>query len=273
MNLDETLSLLARDSSAPVDLAAVALHLARDEYPDLDVEAYLSELAAMAHEARSYLRGDLRARVAGLCRYLFHEMGFRGNTQSYYDPRNSYLNQVLDRRTGIPITLSVVAMTVGTRAGLAVDGVGLPGHFIARAAAAGQEIFFDPFHGGRFLTPEQCAILVQQVTGLPFEATAAQLRPAPVARIVLRMLSNLKSIYLRQGDFPRAIRVIERARQLAPDDPEQRRDLGISLVRVGQPGRALDHLEAYLAAMPAAADASAVREFLDQARSEVARWN
>src|SRR5262249_27314926 len=161
-------------------------------------------------EARAYLRGDLAARVAGLCRYLFHEMGFRGNTQSYYDPRNSYLNQVLDLRTGIPITLSVVAVAVGGRAGLDVAGVGLPGHFIARTAADGETVLFDPFHGGRLLTPEQCEALVRQVTGMPFEATPEHLKPMPPALAVARMLSNLKGIYLREGDFRRAVRVIER---------------------------------------------------------------
>src|SRR5919201_4028452 len=99
MNLDSALALLSRDRGAPLDLAELALLLARDEYADVDVEAYLGELAAMAHEARAYLRGDLEARAAGLCRYLFHEMGFRGNTREYYDSRNGYLNQVLDRRT------------------------------------------------------------------------------------------------------------------------------------------------------------------------------
>src|SRR5262245_6999856 len=128
MDLDAALTLLSREPEAPLDLAELALWLARDEYPDLDVEGYLAELAAMAREARTYLRGDLAARVAGLCRYLFHELGFRGNTREYYDARNSYLNQVFDRRTGIPISLSAVTMAIGGRAGLAVAGVGLPGH-------------------------------------------------------------------------------------------------------------------------------------------------
>src|SRR6516165_1911021 len=141
MNLDVSLALLAEDPAAALDLAELSLQLARDEYPDLDVDAYLSELAGMAHEARAYVRGDLEARVAGLCRYLFHEMGFRGNAQDYYDPRNSYLNQVLDRRTGIPISLSAVAMAVGARAGLEVVGVGLPGHFVVKAVDAGHEVF------------------------------------------------------------------------------------------------------------------------------------
>jgi regulator of sirC expression with transglutaminase-like and TPR domain len=273
MNLDAALSLLAHDPAAPLDLAELSLRLARDEYPDLDVEAYLSELAGMAHEARSYLRGGLEARVTGLCRYLFHEMGFRGNTQDYYDPRNSYLNQVLDRRTGIPITLSAVAIAVGTRAGLPVAGVGLPGHFVALARGDGREIVFDPFHGGRQLTPEQCGILVERVTGQPFAATPEELRPVPLGLIVLRMLSNLKAVYLQRGDYARAVRVLERLRQLRPDDALQRRDLGLALLRAGQPGPAIAHLAAYLEAAPAGEDAAQVGQLLKRARGEVARWN
>src|SRR5438093_9645650 len=115
-------------------------------------------------------------------------MGFRGNRQDYYDARNSYLNEVLDRRTGIPITLSAVAMAVGGRAGLAVVGVGLPGHFVAKAVGDGREVIFDPFHGGRVLSREDCEILVEKVVGTPFAATAEALRPVPLGPIVERML-------------------------------------------------------------------------------------
>src|SRR5438128_692120 len=160
MNLDVTLKLLASNPRAPVDLAEAALYLARDEYPDLDVEAYVSQLSAMAHEARRYLTGDLETRVAGLCHYLFHDMGFRGNVQAYYDPRNSYLNEVLERRTGIPITLSLVAMAIGFRAGMEIAGIGLPGHFIVKAVSKTQELLFDPFHGGRRLTVQECEHVV-----------------------------------------------------------------------------------------------------------------
>jgi regulator of sirC expression with transglutaminase-like and TPR domain len=273
MNLDTALTLLAENPVAPLDLAELSLYLARDEYPDLDVEAYLSELAGMAHEARRYLRGGLEARVSGLCRYLFHEMGFRGNTQEYYDPRNSYLNQVLDRRTGIPITLSAVAIAVGTRAGLDVAGVGLPGHFVARAADNGAAVLFDPFHGGRQLTPAQCAVLVEQVTGRPFAPTPEQLRPAPLGSVVVRMLNNLKAVYQQSNDFPRTIRVLERLRRLSPHDPVQQRDLGVALLLSGQRGPAIDHLAAYLKACPDAADAQHVGGILASARAEVARWN
>jgi regulator of sirC expression with transglutaminase-like and TPR domain len=273
MDLDVALGQLAVHADPPLDLAELALSLARDEYAHLDVEGYLSELAAMAREARSYLRGNLAARVAGLCRYLFHELGFHGNAQDYYDPRNSYLNQVLDRRTGLPITLSIVAIAIGRRAGLAVSGVGLPGHFIAKVSAGGRDALFDPFHGGRLLTPADCEVLVQQTTGMPFKALAESLRPEPLRAIITRMLTNLKAVYLERKDFPRAIRVMERLRQITPDDLSQRRDLGVSFVHAGQPGRAIDHLSAYLAATSDQADTAAVREFLAGAYAAVGKWN
>lgn len=273
MNLDAELQRLSADATASCDLAELALHLARDEYPDLDVEAYLSELAAMAREAESYVRGDLEARVHGLCRYLFHEMGFRGNDRQYYDARNSYLNQVIDRRKGIPITLSLLAMTIGTRAGLRVEGIGLPGHFVARAVDNGDVVIFDPFHGGRPLSPEICEQLVQRITGMPFQATDISLAPTPAGAFVLRMLMNLKSVYLRDEDFGRAARVIERIRQLRPGDLHERRDLGVSLLNAGQPGRAIDHLEAYLTEHAEGADAEPIQEMLEKAKATVAKWN
>jgi regulator of sirC expression with transglutaminase-like and TPR domain len=273
MDLDEKLTLLARDPAAPVDLAELALSLAREEYPSLDVEAYLGMLDGMAHEAGRLLRGPLDRRVQGLCRYLFHDLGFRGNQADYYDARNSYLNDVLDRRLGIPISLSAVAMVVGSRAGLEVVGVGLPGHFVCKAVDADGEVIFDPFHGGRVLHPEQCGALVEQVTGLPFEATAENLGSVPVGLIAQRMLTNLKGVYLGGGDFPRAARVTRRLAQLRPEDVMQRRDLGVTLLRAARPGEAINHLEAYLAGMPEAEDAEVVRKLLGQARGLVAKWN
>jgi regulator of sirC expression with transglutaminase-like and TPR domain len=273
MDLDAALHSLAQDPTGPYDLAELALTLARDEYPDLDVEATLSELDAMAREARGYVCGDLGNRVAGLARYLFHEMGFRGNTQEYYDPCNSYLNQVLERRTGIPISLSAVTMAVGQRAGLKVVGVGLPGHFIVKAVQGGQEILFDPFHGGRRLSASDCEHLVRQATGEAFRASPARLRALPLGLIVLRMLSNLKAVYLRNDDNHRAIRVLQRLRQLDPYNPVQQRDLGVCHFQVKQYGKAIDSLLEYLAAAADAEDASIVRELLTRARTRIAEWN
>ncbi len=273
LELDEALQRLGRDPACDYDLAEVALGLARDEYPNLDVDGHLGELAAMAREAKRYLRGSLEARVQGLCRYLFHELGFRGNARDYYDPRNSYLNVVLERRTGIPITLSAVTIAIGRRAGLNLVGVGLPGHFITKVVEGDAEVLIDPYHGGRILTPQDCANVVHQVTGLPFDATPPALAAQPPGLIVQRMLNNLKAIYLGRKDWPRTARVLERLRQLNPYDVGLRRDLGVCFARYGQPGKAVDHLAAYLAAEPDAEDAAAVAEVLQAARRRLAEWN
>jgi regulator of sirC expression with transglutaminase-like and TPR domain len=273
MNLNHVFKQLATAETAPCDLAELALCLAREEYPDVDVEAYLSELNSMAHEARSYLRGTLEARVTGLCRYLFHEMGFRGNIQNYYDPRNSYLNHVLDRRTGIPLTLSMLAMVVGQRAGLTVAGVGLPGHFVAKALDEGQEVLFDPFHGGRQLSADECAILVHQVTGTAFEPSPYNLSAVSLRQLVIRWLSNLRMIYWKQADYLRAVRVLGRLWQLLPGDAELCRDLGISWLNLDRPGRAVDYLTQYLRTTPAGLETVTVCELLNQAMRELGQRN
>ena len=271
--LDTALERLARDPAAPLDLAEIALLLARDEYPFLDVEAHLNELTAMAHEARPSLRGHLAHQVQGLCRYLFHDMGFRGNTKDYYDARNSYLNSVMERRLGIPITLSAITMAVGQRAGLTVEGVALPGHFIVKAIDPRQEILIDPFHGGRVLSLSDCENVVREATGQPFEAGPVALAAAPVGLIVMRMLNNLRGIYYKAKDWQRSIRIMERLRQLQPEDVGLRRDLGICYLRTDQAGKAINHLRRYVEAAEDADDIEKVREFLNAAINTVAQWN
>lgn len=273
MNFDAALALLSEDMAAPLDVAELALCLARDEYPNLDVEAYLGEINSMAHEVKAYMRGPLEARVNGLCRYLFHEQGFHGNTRDYYDPANSYLHLVLERRTGIPISLSAVTMAIAARVGLEIAGVGLPGHFVVKAMRDGEEILFDPFHGGRLLTQVDCQNLVHQVTGQEFHASVESLEAVPLGYMILRMLNNLKAIYLKGQDYARAIRVMERIIQVQPGEAGQRRDLGTSLLHAGQPGKAIDHLAEYLAAFPKADDADVVRLLLKEARAYVAGLN
>jgi regulator of sirC expression with transglutaminase-like and TPR domain len=274
MKLDATLAALAADPRVPVDLAELALHLARDEYPDLDVPAYLARLAALADGVRPRLAaGSLADRTAELAAFLFEEHAFAGNTADYYDPRNSYLSEVLDRKLGLPITLSLLAMAVGTRAGLSVEGVALPGHFVAKATDGETEVLFDPFHGGQLLDADGCEKLIAEVTGHPFTLDAAAAAAAPPGLIVVRMLTNLKAAYLRVGEYRRAARVIRRLVQLAPADPGQRRDLGVTLFHADEPGQAIGHLKHYLERQPAADDALVVREFLNRATAEVARWN
>jgi regulator of sirC expression with transglutaminase-like and TPR domain len=144
---------------------------------------------------------------------------------------------------------------------------------VAKAVDGQKEVLFDPFHGGRRLSPEQCEALVEQVTGEPFRAEPEALAAVPLGFVVRRMLTNLKGCYLRSEDFARAARVTVRLGQVSPEDPLQQRDLGVCLLRAGYPGRAVNPLEAYLAAVPAAEDAETIRQLLGQARREVARWN
>lgn len=274
MKLSDVLATLSEDPQYPVDLARVALLIARDAYPHLRPRVYLRRIDRLADLLRPRLKGSLEARTAELSTFLFEECGFAGNIEHYYDPRNSYLNKVLDRQTGLPISLSLVAMAVGNRAGLPVVGVALPGHFVAKALGEnGEELIFDPFNGGQFLDPEACESLVSAITGRPFDATSETLDAAPPGAIVLRMLTNLKTAHLADRSHLRAARVVYRLAQLLPDDPSQRRDLGLLLARANRHGAAIDHLKHYLITVPDADDADEVQQVLRRSLAEVARWN
>jgi regulator of sirC expression with transglutaminase-like and TPR domain len=273
MTLDEILLRLAADADADFDIAEVALLLARDEYPQLDVAAYLDQLRDLARDARSHIGGDQAEQLAGLCRYLFHEIGLRGNAKDYYDPRNSYLCDVLDRFTGIPLTLSVVTIAVGRRLGMPLAGLGLPGHFVVQLPGADPPLIIDPFHGGRSLTLEQCRALSARLAGVDVPLSPGEMAPPPLGLIVQRLLGNLRAIYLKREDWRRAVRTLGRMHQLAPSDAQVSRDLGVCLVRTQQPGRALEHLANYLRAAPDAADTSAIRDLYAAAAREVGRWN
>jgi regulator of sirC expression with transglutaminase-like and TPR domain len=208
-----------------------------------------------------------------LCRFLFHDVGFTGNQREYYDPRNSYLNDVLDRQTGIPISLSLVTMAVGQRLGMNIHGVALPGHFVVMAELRGKRVVFDPFHQGRLLEVDDCQNLVRESAGVDVELTLDALEPATPAAILTRVLTNLKGCYLRENDFRRAVRVVKRLRQIAPTDWSQARDLGTCYLHMGKPGPAIDAFNLYLRQLPDALDRKAVAKLLRKARSEVARWN
>ncbi len=181
MDPDPSLREFAREVSRPdadIDLARAALVIARSEYPALDVDTYLTRLAALADKAMSVRQtADPLARLHRLREYLFEEQGFAGNAEDYFDPRNSYLNEVLDRRLGIPITLSLVLIEVGRRLGLQMEGIGLPGHFVTGARVGGEPVLLDPFNGGAILTGEACGDLVARAVGRPVELTAEQFVP------------------------------------------------------------------------------------------------
>jgi regulator of sirC expression with transglutaminase-like and TPR domain len=223
-----SLTLFAHVAARPeedLDLAEAALLLGEDEYPDLDIPRYLGQLDRLGEEARRALERAPATpeavpgsgNIERLLRWLYGDLGFHGNEADYYDPRNSYLNEVIDRRTGIPITLAVVLIEVARRAGVEAQGVSFPGHFLVRTPSRGGVLLVDPFEG-RLLGREDVRALHARATGVAREPDAQMLAPAPKRHILVRMLNNLRGIYANRSDTARLRRVIELMQVLAPSD-------------------------------------------------------
>jgi regulator of sirC expression with transglutaminase-like and TPR domain len=250
-------------------LDEAALALAAEEYAGLDTRACLDRLDALAERVRrrAVAPGQSAQLLQAVREVLFEDEGFRGNEKDYYDARNSYLNQVLERRLGIPITLSLLFMEVGRRAGLALGGVGFPGHFLVKLAPQyGPEIFIDAYHGGDLLGADECVARFKHlVQGREFDSR--YLQAVPPRQILARMLHNLKRIYVEQGDDVRAYWVIDRLLLLHPDAMDEVRDRGLVEARLGLKPSAARDLEAYLAHAPNAADSGDVRALLETMRS------
>jgi regulator of sirC expression with transglutaminase-like and TPR domain len=265
--------LMAR-SEARLSLAEAALFIAAAEYPDLDVPGYLARLDDLGAQARERLREAPPSQaVERLCRFLADEAGFRGNSEDYYDPRNSFLSDVLDRRLGIPITLSTVFMEVGRRAGLAVEGVGLPGHFIVRVVGPWGERLVDPFHGNAFLDSSDCQERLDRALGgrVPLDDTVFQ--ATPPKGILARMLRNLKAIYTRREDHLRALRTVEMLLEVLPEAAEELRDRGMLYVALDCYTLAARDLAAYLEKVPRTPDASRILHTIGEMRRLEARLN
>jgi len=237
-------------------VAPAALALARVEYPGLDIEPYLQRLERMgeAAAARLHARGEdnVDARIATLNAYLFEELGFTGNREHYDDPRNSFLNEVLDRRTGIPISLSVVYLEVGRRAGLRLEGVNFPGHFLVRAPAEPgvEDLIVDPFHSGALLSEVDCRQLLRQHLGDEAAFDPMLLATATRQQIVVRMLVNLKRLYVRMRSFPQARFVADLLLAVDPSALSELRDRGLLAYHMEDFAAALRDLETYLRLMP-----------------------
>ncbi len=257
-------ALLARPV---IPLAEAALAIAEEEYPGLSAPEYLRRLDALAAGVQARLggRADAASKLRAVRAVLFDEGGFRGNADQYYDPRNSFLNEVLDRRLGIPITLSILYIEVAARVGLRVDGVGFPGHFLVKHVAGEREIFIDPSHGGEVLSGDDCAARYRASSPLR-ELDPRALDGVTPRQILGRMLHNLKKIYVETGDDVRALWVVDRLLMLSPSDAGERRDRGLVEARLGGSTAALADLEAYLASAPSAPDAEEVRDLVAQLR-------
>jgi regulator of sirC expression with transglutaminase-like and TPR domain len=277
MALDPQLREFAELTARPdgrIDLARAALAIARWEYPALDVEAYLDRLDALARGVDGERRSaDPVGRLHRLREYLFVEQGFAGNREAPYDPRNSFFNDVLDRRTGIPITLSLVLMEVGKRLGLAVEGIGLPGHFIAGARFGDSQILLDCFNGGALLTPEACEEVVGRALGQQVTLKPEHFAPVSGSRLLARMLGNLKGIYWQREAWDRVVGVIDRLLVLDPKAGHEWRDRGLAWTNMGELRRGLGDWERYLTEFPDAADHEAVKGQLRKTRQKLAQLN
>jgi regulator of sirC expression with transglutaminase-like and TPR domain len=257
-----------------VDLARAALAIARWEYPALEVDAYVERLDGLARGVDGPRRSaDPLGRLHRLREYLFVEQGFAGNREEPYDPRNSFLNDVLDRRKGIPITLSLVLMEVGKRLGLAVEGIGLPGHFIAGARFGDSQILLDPFNAGALLTPEACEELVGRALGRQVTLKPEHFAPVSRRRLLARMLANLKGIYWQREAWDRVVGAIDRLLVLDPKAAGEWRDRGFAWTKLGEIRRGLVDWERYLTEFPNAADHEAVKGHLRKARQKLAQLN
>ncbi len=247
-----------------IDLARSALLIAAEEYPGLDVTRYLARLDELAREVAPRLNVARTAseRVAVLNRFLFGEQKFFGNREHYEDPRNSFLNEVLDRCTGIPITLALVYMEVARRAGVDAEGVGFPGHFLVKHGKQ-DGIVVDAFFG-TVLTREECQSRLAAVLGAGARLEPAfHLRAATPREILVRLLGNLKAIYVRSEDFGRALACCERILLVVPDAPLELRDRGLFYERLECFGAAAADFERFLALAPDDDAAPAVRERLN----------
>lgn len=258
------------DASGDIDLARAALLLAEEEYPQLSAEPYLQRLDLFAEMVKDRLANETAAPVllGEISKVLFEAEGFRGNADAYYDPRNSFLNDVMDRRLGIPITLSIIYLEVGWRLGLPLHGVNFPGHFLVRYEGEAVRLLVDPFQAGEIRFEDEAQELLDRVYGGSVKLQETYLRPASKRDILVRLLSNLKTIYLNTRDDARALSVVERILLIRPESPEEVRDHGMLLARRGQVNEAIAELERYLDVLPAAPDAQRVRLLIDELAKE-----
>ena len=249
-----------------IDLAAAALYIAQEAYPDLDPQEYLNVLDVMAAAAKERLPAEpypLKI-IQALNRYLFDELKFSGNSLDYYNPRNSFLNEVIDRRIGIPITLSLMYLEIAKRLDFPMAGIGMPGHFLIRPLIEEMTVFVDPFNQGEILFEEDCQERLKQIFGASVQLQPEFLEPIQSKLFLVRILTNLKVIYLSREEVPQALAAIERILLLFPDNVRELRDRGLLYYHIGHLMAARQDLESYLKQYPNAKDAPQILQVLWQ---------
>lgn len=252
-----------------IDLARAALLIAATEYPGLSVERELFRIDEIAEGIAPRMDDDTPLyQLNTLSEYLFDELKFAGNHTNYHDPRNSFLNDVIERRVGIPITLSLLYIEVGKRLGVPLLGIGMPGHFIVRHRDE-SDVFVDPFHGGILLSEDECAERVKQVTQGSLTWDRSYLQPVRSREFIARMLRNLKVVYLQRRNYERVLATIDRVIALLPQDAVEFRDRGVVNYRLGNYTDALEDLHVYVTSGEAVSDEVTVQRLMDQIRDRL----
>jgi regulator of sirC expression with transglutaminase-like and TPR domain len=257
MRKDLVAALVDATNEPGTALAPAALVIGRIEYPRLDAGHYLARLDAMGDAARRAVQRHIDvsgddstiACIRAVNEYLYEELRFVGNREKFEDPRNSCLNEVLDRRTGIPITMAVVYLEVARRAGLQTEGVNFPGHFLLRCtetSGRGRKLVIDPFHGGALLSEHDCRMLLQRHCGDEVAFSRSLLAPATRLQVIVRMLLNLKRLYVHMRSFPQARHVTELLLAMTPSALSELRDRGLLAYHLNDVTGALRDLQTYL---------------------------
>jgi len=260
-----------------IDLAEAALLIAKSVNADLDVSSYLSRIEALAAQLAQRLQSctSETERILALNRFLFDEQGFAPNIDNYYDPRNSFLNEVLERRVGIPISLSILYIEVGRRAGLPLRGVSFPGHFLVKCKVDDGLIVLDPYCRGASLSLNDLQQRLREVKGgeVSRAIIAGMLVAANKKEILARVLRNLKAIYVERQDDNAALSVTEWIIALTPADALEVRDRGLLYAKLECPRAAMEDFERYLELAPDAEDAPELRMRMVELRQAAARLN
>ncbi|MBI2205013.1 MAG: transglutaminase family protein [Candidatus Rokubacteria bacterium] len=256
-----------------IDLALAALLVARVETPGLDPRPWLERLDDLAHRSGIAVSCDPSKALTRLRRFLFEEEGFHGNRDDYFDPLNSCLDQVVERRIGIPITLSVLMMEIGRRVGVAIEGVGLPGHFVVRAQTISATVLIDPFHGGSVLSVADAEDVIAEAVGRRVDLQPAHFAPVSKRQILGRMLANLKSVYIKRENWAKALQVIDWLLAIDDGSATQTRDRGTVLMKLGQFQAGAAAWERYLTRHPNAKDSEKLRGQLRRIRQALASLN
>lgn len=257
---------LAQAPEESIDLAKASLWIARDEYPDLDIAAYLHRLDGYAANLNGRLprHAGVELKIQTLNRYLFEDLGFTGNAMDFYDPRNSFLNEVMDRKLGIPITISVIYIETARRIGLELAGVSFPGHFLVKLPVDEGVVVLDPFNGGITLGEMDLQRRLQQTYGhentLAHTPLQSVLATASKKDIIVRMLRNLKGVYIQRDEFAKALPIMHRIIQLVPDHADEYRDRGVVHQALECFRAAAADYETYLSLKPNAPDSISIGE-------------